>query len=229
MQRAVHAGRRRPRDAWPRPSAAPATSPSPSSRRLQGQDGRVRPAGDHGAKLHGRHAGLAHRPLCQLAARSDPCREHRADQGPGRQVHARAQGAHRCRCPTRRLYPGRLRPADDRRIQGGRACRRSRCSRSRSTSRTSSTGWPTSRAFGAQAVFLDDRDETAALDPMRAETWQPSMAELKAAGVNILAPPIWYMLTLERRPEDDPLALRAGCQGSRARADRLVIRARRDA
>lgn len=52
-------------------------------------------------------------------------------------------------------------------------------------------------AFGAQAVFLDERDETAALDPMRAETWRPSMAELKAAGVNILAPPIWYMLTLD--------------------------------
>lgn len=45
-------------------------------------------------------------------------------------------------------------------------------------------------AFGAQAVFLDDRDETAALDPMRAETWKPSMPELKAAGVSILAPPI---------------------------------------
>lgn len=52
-------------------------------------------------------------------------------------------------------------------------------------------------AFGAQAVYLDDRDETAALDPMRAETWKPSMAELKAAGVRILAPPIWYMLTLD--------------------------------
>ena len=46
-------------------------------------------------------------------------------------------------------------------------------------------------AFGAQAVFLDERVETAGLDPMRAETWKPSMAELKEAGVNILAPPIW--------------------------------------
>ena len=63
-------------------------------------------------------------------------------------------------------------------------------------------------AFGAQAVYLDDRDETAALDPMRAETWKPSMAELKAAGVNILAPPIWYMLTLDddRRMIPSPYA-----------------------
>jgi glycerophosphoryl diester phosphodiesterase len=52
-------------------------------------------------------------------------------------------------------------------------------------------------AFGAQAVYLDDRHETAGLDPLRAETWRPSMAELKAAGVNILAPPIWYLLTLD--------------------------------
>ncbi|MFZ1430439.1 MAG: glycerophosphodiester phosphodiesterase family protein [Geminicoccaceae bacterium] len=51
--------------------------------------------------------------------------------------------------------------------------------------------------FGAQAVYLDDRDEMAALDPMREETWKPSMAELKAAGVGILAPPIWYMLRLD--------------------------------
>jgi len=32
---------------------------------------------------------------------------------------------------------------------------------------------------------------------MRADNWQPTMAELKAAGVNIVAPPIWYMLTLD--------------------------------
>jgi glycerophosphoryl diester phosphodiesterase len=52
-------------------------------------------------------------------------------------------------------------------------------------------------AFGAQAVYLDDRDETTGLDPLRAATWRPSMAELKAAGVNILAPPLWYLLTLD--------------------------------
>ena len=53
-------------------------------------------------------------------------------------------------------------------------------------------------AFGAQAVYLDDRDETAGLDPMQAATWRPSMAELKAAGISILAPPIWYLLTLDQ-------------------------------
>jgi glycerophosphoryl diester phosphodiesterase len=63
-------------------------------------------------------------------------------------------------------------------------------------------------AFGAQVVFLDGRDETAALDPMRPETWRPSMTELKALGVNILAPPIWYLLTLdeERRMIPSPYA-----------------------
>ncbi|MFO1074965.1 MAG: glycerophosphodiester phosphodiesterase family protein [Geminicoccaceae bacterium] len=70
-------------------------------------------------------------------------------------------------------------------------------------------------AFGAQAVFLDERDETAGLDPLRPETWQPSMAELKAAGVSILAPPIWYMLTLdaERRMVPSPYALAAKAAG----------------
>jgi glycerophosphoryl diester phosphodiesterase len=52
-------------------------------------------------------------------------------------------------------------------------------------------------AFGAQAVYLDDRDETTGLDPLQEATWQPSMAALKAAGVNILAPPLWYLLTLD--------------------------------
>jgi glycerophosphoryl diester phosphodiesterase len=51
--------------------------------------------------------------------------------------------------------------------------------------------------FAAQAVYLDGRYETPGFDPARAETWKPSMAELKAAGVKILAPPIYVLLALD--------------------------------
>ena len=50
--------------------------------------------------------------------------------------------------------------------------------------------------FAAQAVYLEDRYEKRGLDPARSETWKPSMAELKAQGVKILAPPIYAMLAL---------------------------------
>ena len=49
--------------------------------------------------------------------------------------------------------------------------------------------------FAAQAVYLEDRYEKPGLTH-KPETWKPSMAELKAQGVKILAPPIWTMLTL---------------------------------
>jgi glycerophosphoryl diester phosphodiesterase len=51
--------------------------------------------------------------------------------------------------------------------------------------------------FAAQAVFLDNRYESPGFDPARAETWKPSMDELKAAGVSILAPPIYVLLALD--------------------------------
>jgi glycerophosphoryl diester phosphodiesterase len=50
--------------------------------------------------------------------------------------------------------------------------------------------------FAAQAVYLEDRYEKQGLDPSKPETWKPSMAELKASGVNILGPPIYAMLAL---------------------------------
>jgi glycerophosphoryl diester phosphodiesterase len=58
--------------------------------------------------------------------------------------------------------------------------------------------------FGAQAVFLEERYEKLGLDPSKPETWKPSMAELKASGVRILAPPIWTMLTLNDKKEIVP-------------------------
>ena len=62
----------------------------------------------------------------------------------------------------------------------------------------------TEPAFGAQAVYLEDRYEKRGLDPNKPETWKPSMAELKAQGVKILAPPIWTMLTLNEAKEIVP-------------------------
>ena len=58
--------------------------------------------------------------------------------------------------------------------------------------------------FGAQAVYLDGRYETAGLHPAKPETWKPSMAELKAQGVKILAPPIYMMLALNDKSEIVP-------------------------
>ena len=52
--------------------------------------------------------------------------------------------------------------------------------------------------FGKQAVFLDDRDETdKTFDPMNAATFKPSMKELKAQGVNIIAPSLSLLVTVE--------------------------------
>lgn len=51
--------------------------------------------------------------------------------------------------------------------------------------------------FGRQAVYLDGRDGALpGFDPMNAATLQPSMAELKAMGVNYIAPPMWMLVTL---------------------------------
>lgn len=49
--------------------------------------------------------------------------------------------------------------------------------------------------FGRHAVWLDGRYQHAGFDPQQAESWQPSMAELKASGLNIIAPPLWVLVT----------------------------------
>ncbi len=53
--------------------------------------------------------------------------------------------------------------------------------------------------FGKQAVYLDDRYETITppLNPNDPSTWKPSMQELAALGIQIIAPPMWVLLTLE--------------------------------
>ena len=56
--------------------------------------------------------------------------------------------------------------------------------------------------FGKQAVYLDDRysatdADEGLIDPLNASTFKPTMAELKAMGVNYIAPPIRMLLTLD--------------------------------
>ncbi|GGW67341.1 glycerophosphodiester phosphodiesterase family protein [Alishewanella tabrizica] len=51
--------------------------------------------------------------------------------------------------------------------------------------------------FAKQAVFLDARVEDAAYDANNPQLLTPSFAELKAEGVNIIAPPLWVLVTLE--------------------------------
>ncbi|WP_165729031.1 glycerophosphodiester phosphodiesterase family protein [Pseudoalteromonas sp. 31A1] len=51
--------------------------------------------------------------------------------------------------------------------------------------------------FADKSVYLDGRDSEAGFDPNNPQTWQPSMDELVADGVKILAPPIWMMLTID--------------------------------
>ncbi|MEC9341271.1 MAG: glycerophosphodiester phosphodiesterase, partial [Pseudomonadota bacterium] len=53
-------------------------------------------------------------------------------------------------------------------------------------------------AFGAQAVYLDDRYETSdGFDHTDPATWSPTMDELVADGVQIIAPPMWMLVASE--------------------------------
>jgi len=53
-------------------------------------------------------------------------------------------------------------------------------------------------AFGAQAVYLDGRyNGDTPLDPSNPDSFSPSMQELADMGVNYIAPPMWFLVTLE--------------------------------
>ncbi len=52
--------------------------------------------------------------------------------------------------------------------------------------------------FGAQAVYLDGRyNGDTPLDPSNPDSFNPSMQELADMGVNYIAPPMWFLVTLE--------------------------------
>jgi glycerophosphoryl diester phosphodiesterase len=76
--------------------------------------------------------------------------------------------------------------------------------------------------FAAQAVFLDSRYESPGFDPARAESWKPSMDELRAAGVKILAPPIYVLLALDPDGQIVASPYCPGCESRRAGTHRLV-------
>jgi glycerophosphoryl diester phosphodiesterase len=59
-------------------------------------------------------------------------------------------------------------------------------------------------AFGAQALYLDGRYDDARFSHADSATWKPSMSELAAMGVKILAPPTWKLVTLNERNEIVP-------------------------
>jgi glycerophosphoryl diester phosphodiesterase len=68
--------------------------------------------------------------------------------------------------------------------------------------------------FGAQAVYLMDEYNIEGYSPMDPATWPHSMEELKAMGVNYIAPPTWMLVTLEEgRIVPSELARRAKAAG----------------
>ena len=51
--------------------------------------------------------------------------------------------------------------------------------------------------FGAKAVYLDGRYDDENFDHTDSGTWSPTMEELVAQGVNIIAPPMWMLLAVD--------------------------------
>lgn len=51
--------------------------------------------------------------------------------------------------------------------------------------------------FGEQAVFLENRFDEGVEDPNDSTTWTVQMADLVAKGVEVVAPPMWVLVTLE--------------------------------
>jgi len=51
--------------------------------------------------------------------------------------------------------------------------------------------------FGKQAVYLDGRYDDPTFDHTNPATWSPTMEELAASGVDIIAPPMWILLEVD--------------------------------
>lgn len=58
--------------------------------------------------------------------------------------------------------------------------------------------------FGKQAVYLDGRYGDPEFDHTDPGTWSPNMKELTAEGVNIIAPPMWMLLKLNKNDKIKP-------------------------
>lgn len=57
--------------------------------------------------------------------------------------------------------------------------------------------WRHNTRYGKRGVYLDGRYSDPNFDPNNAQTWHPNMDEIKASGVNVIAPPLWVLLTLD--------------------------------
>ncbi len=57
--------------------------------------------------------------------------------------------------------------------------------------------WIQNTDYGDQAVYLDGRYSDPGFDHTNPATWSPTMAELVAQDVQILAPPMWMLLALD--------------------------------
>jgi len=53
--------------------------------------------------------------------------------------------------------------------------------------------------FGKQGVYLDDRYDVETFDLEKPETWSPSMEELFSQNVRIIAPPMYFLLTVNSK------------------------------
>ena len=60
--------------------------------------------------------------------------------------------------------------------------------------------------FGMQGVFLDGRYSDDGFDPDSPSTWSPTMEELVAEDVRIIAPPLWFLLRLDSTGQIVPTA-----------------------
>ncbi len=59
-------------------------------------------------------------------------------------------------------------------------------------------------AFAMQAVYLDGRYDDASFDVTDPVSWKPSMEQLIADGVQVIAPPLWMLLELNSHGEIVP-------------------------
>jgi glycerophosphoryl diester phosphodiesterase len=58
--------------------------------------------------------------------------------------------------------------------------------------------------FGKKAVYLDGRYNDPNFDHTKPETWSPSMEELFAKNVRIIAPPMWMLLKVGKDNKIEP-------------------------
>lgn len=58
--------------------------------------------------------------------------------------------------------------------------------------------------FGRQGVYLDGRYDDSTYNPTDSSTWSPTMEELVADGVKIIAPPLWVLVKVGENDEIVP-------------------------